>query len=230
MTAVIETTAARTTLEGQWLAQLVRYKAFVAEHGHRPTVRPSRPEERARALWFRQQVVRARRGLLKPDRRAVLNEHLPGWDIPPRVNATKAAAWVRQLKDYRDAYGKWPSGRSKDLAVRDLAHWHSNQRQGVGAASTRVLLDAQVPGWNETVQEAWERTAQEIAVFRSSHGELPSSSSAVPHVRAWGRWIGDMRSGRGMTPARAAHLDEVLPGWRIGLPRGRRPAQLHTQP
>lgn len=214
---------------GQWLAQLVRYKAFFTEHGRRPTVRPGAPEERAPALWFRHQGVLARRGLLKPERRAALNENLPGWDVPPRVNEAKAAERVKALKTYRDAYGKWPSKRSTDRAVVELAQWHSYEKQGLGTASTRALLDGQVPGWNETVQETWERTAQEIATFRARYGELPSASSRVAHVRAWGRWISDMRTGRGMTPERTAHLDGVLPGWRAGFGHGNRPAQLSAQ-
>lgn len=298
MTEVIETPTA-TSVGAQWMAKLVSYKAFLSEHGRRPSTRCVDRDERLTALWFRYQGERNLEGTLTQDRRAVLDQHLPGWDVDPRevqwlvrldhyqafeiehgrrpgCNArdayerslglwfreqlrdaregkvsrarclilderipgwfiprgeygrTKAAARVQELKTYRDAYGKWPSGRSRDASVRDLARWHSTQRQGMGSASTRALLDAQVPGWNETVQETWERTAQEIATFRDRHGELPSSSSRVPHVKAWGRWIGDMRRGRGMTAERFAHLDAVLPGWRSGGLPGSRPAQLET--
>jgi hypothetical protein len=230
MTAVIETPTSPTSFEAQWLAQLIRYKAFVDEHGRRPTIRPSAPEEGAPALWFRQQVTLARRGTLKPARRQALNEHLPGWDVPPRVNEAKAAARVGELKAYRDAHGKWPSKRSGTAKEKDLATWFYIQRQGFGTALTWALLDVQVPGWNETVQETWERTVQEIATFRARLGEMPSSSSKDSRIRAWGRWLGDMRRGRGLTPEREAHLDAVLPGWRTGLTRGRRPAHLSVQP
>jgi hypothetical protein len=229
MTAVIETSAEPTTREGQWLSQLIRCKAFINDHGRRPNIRSTDRNEKSSAVWFRHQTEKHRRGTMKPERRAALDEHLPGWSVPPLVNPAKAAARVQELKTYRDAYGKWPSGRATDPAVKDLANWHSNQRMGLGAAKTRDLLNAQVPGWNEGVQETWERTAREIATFRAGNGELPSASSRMPHVKAWGRWISDMRTGRGMTPERTAYLDGVLPGWRTGFGHGHRPAQLSGQ-
>ncbi|HEX9227278.1 MAG TPA: hypothetical protein VF885_11595 [Arthrobacter sp.] len=216
--------------EAQWLARLDAYQAFEIEHGRRPKCTAGDAYERSLGLWFREQVRDARVGKVSKARCQVLDERIPGWFVPRGANGRKAAARVRELKTYRDAYGKWPSGRSRDPVVSSLAVWFYTQRDGAGTAETRALLDVQVPGWNETVQEAWERTAQEIATFRARHGELPSRSSVDPRVSGWGRWIDDMRRGRGMTPARTAHLDEVLPGWRSGLPRGRRPAQLHTQP
>jgi hypothetical protein len=226
MTELTETAQAPQTREEKWLARLDRYQAFVAEHGRRPGSAARDDAERSLGLWFREQLKDARGNKLSDTRRRCLDERFPGWFVPGGVNRRKAEARVQQLKDYRDAYGKWPSGRSTDPVVKSLAVWYYIQRDGVGAAATRVLLDAQVPGWNETVQETWERTAQEIAAFRARCAELPSRSSGDPRVRAWARWIDDMRRGRGMTPARTAHLDAVLPGWRIGKPKGRLPSQL----
>ena len=214
--------------EVQWLARLDHYQAFEIEHGRRPGYTAGDDYERSLGLWFRDQLRDAREGRVSDARCLVLDERIPGWLIPRGAHGRKAAARVQELKTYRDAYGKWPSKRSRDPVVSSLAGWYYTQREGAGTAQTRALLDAQVPGWNETVQETWERTAQEIATFRARHGELPSASSKVPHVKAWGRWIGDMRRGRGMTPARTAHLNAVLPGWRIGGLPGTRPAQLET--
>jgi hypothetical protein len=37
----------------------------------------------------------------------------------------------------------------------------------------RQLLDEQIPGWDETFRDAWERKAEEVAEFRLRPGELP---------------------------------------------------------
>lgn len=77
-----------------------------------------------------------------------------------------------------------------------------------------ALLDEQVPGWDETVQETWERTVQEIATFRSRRGRLPAYSSPEDSERRHSRWLADFRQGGNLTPEREAYLEKHLPGWR----------------
>jgi hypothetical protein len=76
----------------------------------------------------------------------------------------------------------------------------------------RQLLDEQIPGWDETFRDAWERKAEEVAEFRLRPGELPPASSREPLVRSQARWLKDQRRGRGLTPKLEAFLDRVLPG------------------
>jgi hypothetical protein len=88
-------------------------------------------------------------------------------------------------------------------------------RSDVLAPRRKSVLDEQVPGWDETGQEVWERTAREIAAFRAFRGRMPSGAAAQHSERRLSRWIDDMRRGRGLSPERRAYLDEVLPGWDI---------------
>ncbi|MFD0046975.1 hypothetical protein ACFVGV_17475 [Pseudarthrobacter scleromae] len=141
------------------------------------------------------------------------------------------------MKTYKESKGVWPSTRSRDQDVYLLAKWLVGQRvacrAGLMPASRKELLDHEVPGWNETFQETWERTAKEIAAFRTNNGRMPSGVSKDNAERRLSRWLDDMRRGRGMSPERKVFLDGVLPGWDVtrfskptntSVPTGRRAA------
>jgi hypothetical protein len=114
----------------------------------------------------------------------------------------------------------------RDPQVKILADWLVNQRFGPSMTPQhRQLLDEQIPGWDETFRDAWERKAEEVVEFRLRHGELPPESSREPLVRSQARWLKDQRRGRGLTPKLEAFLDRVLPGWRNGFQPGVKPRQ-----
>jgi len=209
-----------------WMATLVRVEAFVAETGDLPRIsRTTPPPEQ---LLYRWVLAQRQRGL-SPAYRAILDDRIPGWDNPVRLRETVFIRRVQDLKVYRDAYGTWPTSRSRDEFVASLAFWFGNirvaGREDTLPARHRQLLDTQVPGWNDSVEQTWERTAHEIAEFSSRTGHMPSSISPEHSERRLARWMSDKRRGRNMTPARAALLDEVLPGWRFGMKGGRRARQ-----
>lgn len=195
-----------------WLARLDEVENHVATRGRLPRAhRGGRAEGRLYG-WLQYQRTKPLPGAC----RAVLDARIPRWD--GNMHGPFESR-VQDLKVYRDAYGVWHSSRSRDGAVLALSKWlerHRHQmRNGEMVPHRKALLDEQVPGWDETVQQTWERTAREIATFRTHRGRMPSGAAAEHSERRLSRWIDDMRRGRGLSPERKAFLDEVLPGWHI---------------
>jgi hypothetical protein len=198
-----------------WLARLAEVVNHFATHDRFPRARRGGKAESRLYEWLAGQ----RRKPGPEPFRSILDAWLPGWSKLRREFRGTFEARVQELKVYRDAYGTWPTWRSNDEGVSLLAKWLAGQRQlqraGEMASARKALLDEQVPGWDETVQQTWERTAREIAVFRDRLGRMPSSVAAEHSERRLARWIDDMRRGRGLSPERKTFLDEVLPGWYI---------------
>lgn len=202
----------------KWMAVLARVESFIADTGDLPrTGRTTTPAQQRLYKW----VLTQRRRGLSPHYRTILDARIPGWDSPVRLWDTVFTRRVQDLKVYRDAYGTWPAARSRNEYVASLAFWINNARltgrDGTLPQRHRALLDDQVAGWNDTVEQTWERTAHEIAEFASRNGRMPSSISPEHTERRLARWMDDKRRGRNMTPERDAVLDGVLPGWRIGM-------------
>ncbi len=201
-----------------WLARVAEVEDHVATHGRFPRSRRGGKAEGRLFEWVKYQRTK----LVQGPCRAILDERLPGWDALRHTDRGSFESRVQALKVHRDACGAWPSSRSRDGDVFSLSKWLSWQRQfaraGTLAPSRKALLDEQVPGWNETVQETWERTAREIADFRRFRGRMPSGVAAEHSERRLSRWMDDMRRGRGLSPERKAFLDGVLPGWNITRP------------
>jgi hypothetical protein len=197
-----------------WLSHLAEVESHVASHGRLPRVHNGGRAEGRLYGWLKYQRDTPAHGACL----AILDERVPCWDAP-RKGGGGFTSRVHDLKVYRDACGVWPSLRSRDKDVLSLAKWLSQRRwflrTGTLAPDRKALLDEQVPGWDETVQETWERTAREIATFREYHGRMPSGVVTEHSERRLSRWIDDMRRGRGLSPERKAFLDEVLPGWDI---------------
>ena len=62
----------------------------------------------------------------------------------------------------------------RDPQVKILADWLVNQRFGPSMTPQhRQLLDEQIPGWDETFRDAWERKAEEAAGFRLRPASFP---------------------------------------------------------
>lgn len=199
-----------------WLNRLKELESFKAAHdGRYPRSQLGGKYESNLYSWLAyQRTIQAAEPFLR-----ILNERIPGWDTPRRRTSPPFAEGVKAVKTYRATHGAWPSCRSRDEGVFLLATWLKNQkiafRAGNMAPAKRELLDNEVPGWNETFQETWERTAREIAAFRTNNGHMPSGVSKDNAERRLSRWLDDMRRGRGMSPERRVFLDGVVPGWDV---------------
>lgn len=199
-----------------WLSRLEELEGFMAAHGGRyPRALLGGRYESNLYYWLAyQRTTQVAEPLLR-----ILNERIPGWDTPRRRESIPFPEGVKAVKAYREAQGTWPSCRSRDEDVFFLATWLKNQRIAVRSgnmqAAKKELFDSEVPGWNETVQETWERIAREIAAFRTKNGRMPSGVSKDNTERRLSRWLDDMRRGRGLSPERKAYLDEVVPGWDV---------------
>lgn len=199
-----------------WLARLAEVENHVAAHGRLPGAHHGGREEGRLYSWLQYQ---RRETSADEAYRVILDARVPGWRGTRRNRHGSFESRVQDLKIHRDAYGAWPSSRARDEAVVALSKWLDRHRimlrSGGLVPYRKSVLDQQVPGWDESVQETWERTVQEIATFRSLNGRLPAYSSKEHSERRLSRWLGDFRRGRNLTPERKAYLDEHLPGWSL---------------
>jgi hypothetical protein len=216
-----------TKRTASWLGRVAEIENFRNRNGRLPMHQKRSVEERDLYGWLGAQIRRTR---MSTAARQILDARLPGWDVRGHAGGARPfRQGVHDLKLYRDAYGKFPSSRAKDPGVLSLAQWLNTLRhQKVLTGEQRAHLDEQVPGWNETVEETWQRTAREVAVYRDRHGDMPSLSSREYPVRRLAKWLADFRRGRGMTPERETFLDTELPGWRDGSPN-RKPIEIWEQ-
>lgn len=202
-------------ISAAWLARLAEIENHVAAHGRLPRVHGGGRDEGRLYDWLQYQ----RETPAHEECRAILDTRVPGWRGRGRNRHGTFESRVQDLKIHRDAYGAWPSSRARDESVVALSKWLDRHRimlrSGGLVPYRKSVLDQQVPGWDESVQETWERTVREIATFRSLNGRLPAYSSKEHSERRLSRWLGDYRRGRNLTPERKAYLDEHLPGWTL---------------
>ncbi len=118
------------------------------------------------------------------------------------------------------AHGTWPSTIAADLAEKRLGQWLSGQRKaarkGTMEAGRRERLDADTPGWNSTLDDAWDANADELVAFRAAHGTWPSMIAADPDEKRLGVWLGTQRTAARkdtLEAVRQERLDTDAPGW-----------------
>jgi len=181
---------------------------WVATHGRLPKW-PDTPW----GVWLATRRNEARTGRLSPERRAYLDQVLPGWDAPSDksdehffAKADECAVWVaehgRLPKRTDTPWGTWLLNRRQDARIGRLS------------PERRAYLDQVLPGWDaqrKGSDEHFFAKADECAVWVAEHGRLPKRTD-----KPWCRWVESRRqeARKGlMSPARRAYLDQVLPGW-----------------
>lgn len=145
-------------------------------------------------------------------------ENLPPRKTPGTWNDRAA---VDAVAAFHREHDRWPSAVARDAQERSLGIWLGRQRielaKGRLDEFRKVALDAVVPGWNITAEEAWLTRARETSDFYLLHGRGPEPDSAVPGERHVALWVGLQRS---MAKAgilrkdREQWLDGHCPCWR----------------
>jgi hypothetical protein len=149
--------AARPT----WDEQFGDYVRFLGRHERAPSQYADDARERALFYWLRNQRTSLRNGLLLPERRVLLDQGLPGWNVVilggDRRSARNQSVWsvrVRQLGQHVRKHGRNPVV-SPDVFPAELVlgRWLAIQRhayrKGMLHPDREAKLDEVAPGWRE---------------------------------------------------------------------------------
>lgn len=136
--------------------------------------------------------------------------------------------------------GRYPSSRSPDLAERTLAAWLGRRHREAGAGTLAPVFRnglACLPDWQEPTratagQARWQARLAELAAYRDAGHDWPRHKNTGTELEhALGVWLHSQRINlrRGeLDFAKVQALNTVLPGWRTGRTRGRKPRDLNT--
>lgn len=143
--------------------------------------------------------------------------------------------WDEHLAAYlsfMDQQNRAPSQYAETPGERALFYWLRNQRSsfrnGLLLRERIAKLDEALPGWSSVVtggyrtssgnHARWNSRVHELAGFLQHQGRLPRTCPFRPETeRALGKWLALQRYAlkKGtLHPDRAAHLDELVSGWR----------------
>jgi hypothetical protein len=175
----------------------------------------------------------------------IRDEHRDAVTIPPRITSAGRQN-LEDILDLYDAEGRLPTTSGSSARERALGVWLHRRRQeaaqGVLSPVYREALDV-IPGWHhpstkKTDDEArWKQRLAEVADSLAGGNDWPRHNKTdIKEERVLGVWLHiqriNHRAGR-LDPAKEAQLNAVIPGWRQGRTKGRRPrseAQQHTTP
>lgn len=153
---------------------------------------------------------------------------------PPRATPLGMAR-MRELVAMVQETGRYPSRTADEVAERTLASWLQHRRQedaaGTLAPAIRdglaVLPDWQRPPRPVAEEARWQDRLTALAAYRAAGNDWPLHKSAVTgEEHHLGVWLHAQRqkARRGeLGEAKTGALDDALPGWRAGRPRGRKP-------
>ncbi|WP_244292675.1 helicase associated domain-containing protein [[Micrococcus luteus] ATCC 49442] len=174
---------------------------------------------------------------------SIREEHRDAATTLPRI----LPAGRQNLEDILDLYkaeGRLPTTAGSSARERALGVWLHRRRQeaeqGVLSPVYKEALDV-IPGWHrpstkKSDDEArWKQRLSEVIDFLASANDWPRhNKTGIKEERVLGVWLHvqriNHRAGR-LDPAKEAQLNAVIPGWRQGRSKGRRPrseAQQHT--
>lgn len=234
----------QNTTEAKLLARVEDLAAWVKDNPDRlPSSYSTRPDtERLLGYFLARQRINRAAGRAHHSVLQALDATLPGWDRSQKADPIAAAAEQQRARasvTALDTVRRWgteiaavaaeighdpsqtgPTKRERVAGLR-LAFFRSDARHGLHGWSPAhtAVLDETYPGWNRpnSRERLWVARAAELADHVAERGwpaESGDSASRTLH-----RWLTKRRyeTRRGlpaMTPRRAEHLDQLVPGWR----------------
>lgn len=202
------------------------YRAFIGEHGRRPSQLARLPRERQLQHWMTNQRAAFAMGHLSSEVQAAISAVLPGWDAPsgkaPRefVTVVPFAERVAALRAYMDANsGLLPPSNGGDADDGSIGRWLAQQRRlwrrGELKRSRKRALDGLTPTWtHERRNESkWSLRAADLAAFVAEHGRLPRNTRSDEVERQLSAWMQAQRRTIGRS-GNNARLDGTELAWR----------------
>jgi hypothetical protein len=142
---------------------------------------------------------------------------------------------TRELLAFVKETDRYPSRTGDTLTERTLAAWLQRRREDArGGTLARAYGDAlvELSGWQtpsraEAAEARWAERLAALVEFRSAGNDWPRHKAFVEGLEHdLGVWLHFQRAKlhRGeLDEAKLRELDRVLPGWRTGRRRGRKP-------
>jgi len=205
--------------EADWADWVQRLVAYRTVHGAWPRAHADGAEERALGRWLTHH--RWGRDQLAPERRGLLDEQCPGWDVSSRRLFTDRVA---ELGSFRTVHDRWPSTTSEDQEETSLAWWHMRQRNRPLTPEQVTALDEAVPGWLDREQEKAPPVAKPFGVrfttltadletFYSAHHRPPHPGGLDPRERSMAVALARYRDNPNASREHRWVLDRCCPGW-----------------
>jgi hypothetical protein len=203
----------RQTLNGAWFTKLEAVEAFFAADGRFPRAASAEPSEKRIGIWLAAQ--RAKSELLSAERRKLIDERLPGWNIS--LHDSRWNQRLDALVEFIAGHDRTPTAKENDKASRTIGVWLNTQRHASDMPDHRKeQLDVKVPGWNRTTEDKWKEEFDFVVAYCSQHGRLPTDHPQDPRITAAAQWVRTQRTNAGNMPqCRVESLDAALPGWRL---------------
>ena len=172
---------------------------------------------------------------------SIRDEHRKAVPVPARITTAGRQNLDDILALFR-AEGRLPTTGGAAARERALGVWLHRRRQeaadGVLSPIYQEALDA-IPGWHQAStkkaddEARWKQRLAEVARHLTGGNDWPRHNKTdIKEERVLGVWLHgqriDHRAGR-LHPAKEAQLDALIPGWRQGRARGRKPRQATDQ-
>lgn len=156
--------------------------------------------------------------------------------MPAKVPSDAALQRMHDLLSFYRTEGRLPIAQAKSSSEQALASWLYRRRRESAAGTLSPAFReglGLIPCWDQASprkaedEARWQRRLREVTAFRKASGELPRHQKTHdPVERTLGVWLHGQRISYNhgkLAPEKKSQLDKVLPGWREGRPRGRRP-------
>lgn len=165
----------------------------------------------------------------------LLAEHDKAASRKPRRVSSQSLTRVVELVAWVQKNNAYPSPEAEDKQERSLAEWlmrrRRQARKGTLQPAFRDGLSV-LPDWQGLPrvirdETRWQERLTALIKYRGSGQDWPRHKANIGGVEhELGVWLHTQRykaRRRELDPAKAAVLDELLPGWRSGRIRGRKP-------
>lgn len=155
--------------------------------------------------------------------------------IPAKVPSGTALQRMHDLLAFYRAEGRLPAAHAKSFTEQSLATWLYRRRRESAAGTLSPALReglGAIPGWDQASprkaedEVRWQRRLTEVRAYREASGGLPRHQKTDdPLERTLGVWLHGQRINLNhgkLAREKKSRLDQDLPGWREGRPRGGR--------
>lgn len=199
----------------EWMKNFQLVLDYCNAHGAIPTAAKGvSPERKRMGAWLNGQRALARRGSLQPERKRLLDDAFPGWNMARAER--EAIKWKQQLADvaaFKARHGVIPRDDKLEANEHALRAWLARQRklhaEGKLPADQLEAINAVDADWlaNGT-RLIWENNFT-VAVLHL--GGAGSDTEAVERAE---RWLETQRSrARRLSEDQLQALDDAFPGW-----------------
>ncbi|MFC9335797.1 helicase associated domain-containing protein [Arthrobacter sp. NPDC057009] len=160
--------------------------------------------------------------------------HVNAASTQARVSVQSLARMHRLVAMVQET-GRYPSRTAPAAGERTLAAWLERRRHDAAAGTLAPVYRnglAVLPGWHRLprpVADAarWQDRLSALVRYRAAGHDWPRhKADTVGEEHVLGVWLHAQRQKAhlgDLDPAKAQALDKMLPGWRAGRQRGRKP-------